>query len=104
MDPDVDPFDETNAAKPGARCGSESQTIGMVVGVEGEVEGDAAEVISAVKRLTLPHTVHPSDNECEAPALEAEIADAQNVLDAVASAEGAGLSLHFSVNCTDSAV
>jgi hypothetical protein len=89
VEPDIAPFDETNAAEPGVRCRSESQTIGMVVGVEGEARG-AAELIDAVKKLTLPHTVHPSDNECEAPALESEIADAQNALDAVAAAEGAG--------------
>jgi hypothetical protein len=85
VEPDIAPFDETNAAEPGVRCRSESQTIGMAVGVEGEA------LIDAVKKLTLPHTVHPSDNECEAPALEAEKADAQNALDAVAAAEGAGL-------------
>ncbi len=89
-EPDIAPFDETNAAEPGARCRSESQMIGMVVGVEGEARG-AAELIVAVKKLTLPHTVRPSDSECEAPALDGEIPDAQNALDAVAAAEGAGV-------------
>ena len=100
----IGPFDETNAAERGVKCRAGSP---IIIEVEAEANALAApELITAGPSphlhavdspslaqnsgWILPHSTHPSYVECQAPALDAVVADPRNAPAAHHASENAG--------------